>query len=85
MTCSPTSGSGFDHDDRLLTRRHDEVELRLPQLLVGRIDDVLSIDQTDPDTCDRRRERDIGKVERSRCPGNRQDVRIVLVIGRNDH
>ena len=77
-------GAGLHHHDRLAGAGHDEVELALGELAVGRIGDELAADATDADRADRAHEGDLADAERRRGAVERQDVRIVLLVGRED-
>ena len=55
-------GLAFDHADGLLGAGDDEIERRFASLVKGRIDDVLTIDQTDASTSDRVVERNVRKI-----------------------
>ena len=46
-------GARLDHQDGLVGARHDEVEVGLEQLLLGRVDDEVALDLADPHGADR--------------------------------
>ena len=77
-------GAGLDHHDRVAGARHDEVELGLLELRVGRVDDELAADATDADRADRARERDLADRERGGRGDRAEDVGLVLLVGRED-
>ncbi len=53
-------GAGLDHHDRVTGACHDEVELALTELAVGRVGDELATDATDADRADRTHGRESG-------------------------
>ena len=61
-----------------------EVELRLLELAVGRVDDELAADAADADGADRARERDLADRQRGRRGDRAEDVGLVLLVGRED-
>ena len=69
-------GARLDHQDGLLGARHDEVEVGLEQLLLGRVDDEVALELADPHRADRRRERDVGDLQ-----GGRRAVHGQHVVG----
>ena len=62
----------------------DQVELGVGQLAVGRVDDELAVDPADPDGADRAVERDLADRQRGRRGDRAEDVRVVLLVGRED-
>ena len=48
-------GAGLDHHDRVARAGDDQVELRLGELAVGRVDHELAADAADADGADRAR------------------------------
>ena len=74
----------FDHHDRVVAARHDQIEPAAAALLEGRVDQELAIDQADPHAGDGARERNARERERRRGAGDRQHVAVVLGVGR-DH
>ena len=77
-------GARLDHHDRVPGAGDDEVELRLFELAVGRVDDELAADATDANRTDRARERDLADRQRSRRGDRAEDVGLVLLVGRKD-
>ena len=77
-------GARLDHHDRLARAGHDEVELALGQLAVRRVRDELAADATDADRADRALERDVADAQRRGGAVERQDVGVVLLVGRED-
>ena len=69
-------GARLDHQDGLLGARHDEVEVGLEQLLLGRVDHEVALELADPHRADRRRERDVGDLQ-----GGRRAVHGQHVVG----
>ena len=62
----------------------DQVEVGDVALAVGRVEDDLAVDQADAHRADGVVERDLGEDERRRGAVDRQDVGIVLAVGRED-
>ena len=73
-------GARLDHHDRVARAGDDQVELRLRELAVGRVDDELAADAADAHGADRARERDLAdasapptrrscRARRARSPG----------------
>ena len=77
-------GARLDHHDRVAGAGDDEVELRLLELAVGRVDDELAVDAADADGADRARERDLADRQRGRGGDRAEDVGLVLLVGRED-
>ena len=77
-------GARLDHHDRVARAGDDEVELRVGELAVGRVDDELAADATDPDGADRTRERDLADRQGGRRGDRADDVGLVLLVGRED-
>ena len=77
-------GARLDHHDRVARAGDDQVELRVGELAVGRVDDELAADPTDADGADRARERDLADGQRGRGRDRAEDVRLVLLVGRED-
>ena len=77
-------GAGLDHHDRVLGPGDDQVELRVGELRVGRVDDELAVDPSDADRSDRAVERDLADRQRRGCRDRADDVRVVLLVGRED-
>src|SRR6185503_13049331 len=63
---------------------HYEIELALFPLLECRVDDVLAVDEPDPDARDRLLEWNLREGQRGGRPGDREDVGVILLIGRQD-
>ena len=74
-------GAGLDHHQAVFAAGDDEVELAFLPLLERRIDDVLPVDQTDPDAGDRLFKRDLRDRERRRRARDGEHVGVVLRIG----
>ena len=55
--------SGFDHADRFFASGDDQVEERTTDLLVGRVDDIFAIDESDTNAGDRVMKRNVRKIE----------------------
>ena len=72
--------SRLDHCHSLGRPGHQQVELRLLELLERRIDLELPVEETDADACQRCRERDLAAVQRGTRPTDRQDVAVVLLV-----
>ena len=73
----------FDHHDRVGAAGDDEVDLALLALGVGRVDDVAAVDEADAHAGDRLLERNRRERQRRRRAGDRQHVRVVLGVGRD--
>ena len=85
MTSSGRSlAPGLDHHDRVAGAGDDQVELRVGELAVGRVDDELAVDAADAHGADRARERDLADRQRGRRGDRAEDVRLVLLVGRED-
>ncbi len=77
-------GARLDHHDRVARPGDDEVELRVGQLAVGRVDHELAIDAADANGADRPRERDLADRQRGRRGDRPDDIGLVLLVGRED-
>ena len=77
-------GAGLDHHDRVAGAGHDQVELGVGQLGVGRVDHELAVDPTDAHGADRALERDLADGQRGRGGDRAEDVGVVLLVGRED-
>ena len=77
-------GSSLDHHHRLAGAGDDEVEVAVVELGVGRVRHEGAVDVADPHRADRAEERDAADRQRGRCAVDGQDVRIVLLVGRQD-
>ena len=77
-------GARLDHHDRVARAGDDEVELRVGELAVGRVDDELAVDAADADGADRAGERDLADGQRGRRGDRAEDVGLVLLVGRED-
>ena len=75
-------GPRLDHHHRLFGADDHEVEVGDVALAVGRVDDHLAVDQPDPHRADRVVEGDVGEHQRRRGAVDRQDVGVVLAVGR---
>ena len=76
--------AGLDHHQAVFAAGDDEIELAALALLEGRVDEVLTVEQTDADAGDRLLERDFREGQRGRRAGHRQHVGVVLGVGRED-
>jgi len=76
--------SSLDHHDRVARAGDDEVELRALEVAVGRVDDELAVDPADADRADRAEERDLADRQRRGRGDGPDDVRVVLLIRRED-
>ena len=74
-------GLAFDHDDVGLVADVDEVEIAFSALVVGRVDDELSVHATDAHRTDRAGEGDVGKAEGGGGTVHREDVGVIHAIG----
>ena len=77
-------GARLDHHDRVARAGDDEVELRVGELAVRRVDDELAIDPADADGADGAGERDLADRQRGRRGDGAEDVGLVLLVGRED-
>ena len=75
----------FDHHDAFGRADHHDVQLRRTHLVIGRIDDVLALDQSHADCADRAVERNVGNRQCRRGAVNTANIRIVLRVGRQHH
>src|ERR1700738_3551304 len=75
--------AGFDHYDRFFRPRDNQIQLRFANLVVSRIDNVPAFYPTDARAGDRRRERNIGEIKRTRRSGDGYHVGIVIRVGRD--
>ena len=71
----------LDHNDRLGGADDDQVELGQVALAVGRVEDDLVVDQSDPDGAQQVVEGDRRHRERGRRGVERQHVGVVLAVG----
>ena len=76
--------AGFDHDQAVLAAGHDEVDLALLALFEGRVDQELPVNQTDANARDRLLERNVREGQCRRRAREREDVGVVLGVGRED-
>ena len=72
----------LDHADAFARAGHDQVQSRCGQLLLRRVDDVLVVDVSNPDGAHAGAEGDARQTQRCAGGDHRQDVRIVLAVGR---
>ena len=72
------------HHQPVLAAGDDEIQLALFALLERRVDEVLAVDEADADAGDRLLEGNLGERERRGRAGDREDVGVVLLIGRQD-
>jgi hypothetical protein len=77
-----TSSGTLDHHDRVAAARDDQVDVRLLELLRGRIEDELTVDAADADAGDRSRERDVRHRQRRGRTAQRDHVGIAVLLGR---
>ncbi len=77
-------GTGLDHHDRVARAGDDQVELRLLELAVGRVDHELAADAADADGPDRAGERDLADRQGGRRRHRPEHVRQVLLVRRQD-
>ncbi len=77
-------GARLDHHDRVACPGDDEIELRVGEVTEGRVDDELAVDATHADGTDGSRERDLADGQRGGCRDRAQDVRLVLLVRRED-
>ncbi len=77
-------GARLDHHDRVARAGDDQVELRVGELAVGRVDDELAVDPTDADGTDRTRERDLADGQGGRGRDRAEHIRLILLVGRED-
>ena len=75
----------FDHDHVVLGAHINEVEIARVTFVVRRVRDELAIDSTHPHRADRTGEWYVGNSERRRRAIDRENVRIVLAIGAEQH
>ena len=71
----------FDHDDVGLVADVDEVEVAFSALVVGRVDDEISVHATDAHRTDRAGEGDVGKAEGGGGTVHREDVGVIHTVG----
>ena len=76
--------AGLDHHDRVAGAGDDQVELGVLELAVRRVDDELAVDPADADRADRAVERDLADRQRRRGGDRADDVRVVLLVRRED-
>ena len=74
--------AGFDHHDAVGGADDHDVHQALAHLVVGGIDDELSVDLADAHRADRSEERNVGKRERGRGAVDAEHVGIVTAVGR---
>ena len=74
----------LDHHDRVARARDDEVELGVGELGVRRVEDELAVDVADAHGADRALERDLADRQRGGRGDGAEDVRVVLVVRRED-
>ena len=75
-------GTRLDHHDRVARAGHDEVELRVLELGVGRIDDELALDPADAERSDGTQEWDLADRQCRRGRDRAEHVGVVLLIRR---
>ena len=71
----------FDHDDRPVGARDDEVEVASLHLVGRREGDVLALDPGQPDAADRTKEREASENQARRRADHREDVGVILPVG----
>ena len=74
-------GARLDHHDGVVAAGDQEIETALAPLLVGGIDQVLTLDEPHAHAGDRPRERDVGEGQRGGGAGDREHVAVVLGVG----
>ena len=77
-------GARLDHHDRVAGAGDDQVELRLVELAVRRVEDELAVDAADAHGADRALERDLADRQRGRRGDRAEDVGVVLVVRGED-
>ena len=77
-------GPGLDHDDAVLVADDGHVDGAAVELDVGRVDDVLAVDEADLDRAEGRREGDVGEVQGGRGADDAERVGLVLEVGREE-
>ena len=75
-------GAGFDHQDRLVGARDDQIQVELLVPLLLRVDDEVAVELSDPDGADVLGNRDLGDGKRGGGAVHRQDVVRVDVVHR---
>ena len=78
------AGAALDHDDGVVGAADDQVEVRLVALGVGRVEDELAVEPADADRADGRVERDGRAGQGDGGAVDREDVGVVLAVGRED-
>ena len=74
----------LDHHDGVAGARDDQVELGVGELRVRRVEDELAVDVADAHGADRALERDLADREGGGRGDRAEDVRVVLVVRRED-
>ena len=74
----------FDHDDGVLRTRDDEIHVRERELLERRVEHPMPLHAADAHAADRTHERNPRRVQCERRGKQCQDVRVILLIGRDD-
>ena len=77
--------AGFHHDDAVFGAGNHDVQPGLTALGVGGVGDINAIPHTNPDAAQHVFEREIGNGQRGCGADDRQGVRVLLGIGREDH
>ena len=78
------AGEALDHADGVLRAGDDQVEFALLHRGAGRHHDQLAVHAAEADRRVRLQGRDLGDVQRGARADHRQDVRVVLAVGRED-
>src|SRR4051812_37941741 len=71
------------HANSFLSTGDYQVKLRLTTFVIGRIDQVFTVDQTYAHTRDGVVEWDVGQIQGTRCTCDGNDVRIIVRVGGN--
>src|SRR5205085_4988566 len=74
----------LDHHDGLFRPGDDQVQTRLAHFVIRRVDDVATLDETDPHARNRIRKRNVGKIKRTGCARDGDDIRVVVRVCRDD-
>ncbi len=74
----------LDHHDRVIGRRDDQLQIAVAELLERRVEYPLILDTADANAADQTREWDSRGVQRVRRRDEREDVRVILLVGGDD-
>ena len=78
------AGKALDHEDSGLAARHDQVEIALLELILGREGNKHPVDLRQPDTPERPAEGEWRDRQRRRSTVHRQDVAVILLVAGED-